>query len=128
MSLTKRSRSIGHIVAHGALAQLAVLVRLVEPRNRSAIFQIRLAFVFDMARIVSLASVARGASYPDLARRSRRAAPTGSGGAVVTEVPIQRRPADPEVPGDVFGRVTVRSHPPRCGDLARVLHLLVART
>jgi hypothetical protein len=39
------------------LAQLAVLVRLVEPRNRSAIFQIRLAFVFDMARMVSLRSM-----------------------------------------------------------------------
>jgi hypothetical protein len=55
-SLNVRGRS-GHIVAHGALAQLAVLVRLVEPRNRSAIFQIRLAFVFDMARIVSLRSM-----------------------------------------------------------------------
>jgi hypothetical protein len=54
----------GHIVAHRALAQLAVLVRLVEPRNRSTIFQIRLAFVFDMARIVSSPLVAKGEGTP----------------------------------------------------------------
>src|SRR5271155_566546 len=69
------------------------------------------------ARIVSLASVAGGASYPDLARRSRRTAPTGSGGAVVTEVSIQRRSADPEVLGDIPAGMTVGLHPLGGGDV-----------
>ena len=80
----------GHIVAHGALAQLAVLVRLVGPRSRLAIFQIRLALVCAIRPTAPSYQLLIAGNYPEAAT-SRRETPrcTQGRGSLLTDDVVQ---------------------------------------
>ena len=63
-----------------------------------------------------------GLSVPPLGASSV-SMPPGSLSSFLGEVPVQRRPALPEVLGDVFASVAVGLHPLRGGDVLGVVDL-----